>query len=85
METNARAELLAGLDRLHTTELGLLRIKRNLSLTEADVVDWCKRQIESPGSRISRKGKNWYIQAEGVLITVNAHSATIITARRVNG
>ncbi len=35
-------ELLENLDKLHTTELGVQRIKRNLSLDTEDVVSWCK-------------------------------------------
>ena len=31
---------------------------------------------------ITRKGKNWYITVEGCIITVNAHSFTIITAHK---
>ncbi|MCM1040463.1 MAG: DUF3781 domain-containing protein [Ruminococcus sp.] len=29
---------------------------------------------------IYRQGKNWYCEVEGIKITVNAHSYTIITA-----
>jgi len=35
-------KLLKNLDKIHTTELGLERIKRNLGLTDVDVVVWCK-------------------------------------------
>ncbi len=73
-------ELISNLDKLHTTELGVLRIKRNLSLDIDDVVDWCKEQIASPDSNIERKGKNFYITINGAIITVNAYSYTIITA-----
>ena len=44
---NADNELLKNLDKLHTTELGVERIKRNLSLDTDDVVDWCKAKINS--------------------------------------
>lgn len=70
------------LDKLHTTELGALRIKRNLSLDTDDVVGWCKRKIGSPDAAIERKGKNWYVTIEGCVITINAYSFTIITAHR---
>ena len=36
------------LERLHTTELGALRIRRNLKLDTEDVVAWCKEKIVSP-------------------------------------
>lgn len=70
------------LEQLHTTELGALRIKRNLSLDTDDVVDWCKRKISSPDAVIERKGKNWYVTIADCMITINAYSFTIITAHR---
>lgn len=73
------AILLSHLDELHTTALGVERIKRNLSLTVEDVVDWCRDIIRNPQSRIRRNGKNWYIENDKCVITVNAHSYTIIT------
>ena len=74
--------LLTHLDKLHTTELGIMRIKRNLSLNTDDVVEWCKAKISSPECVITRKGKNWYAQIDEAIITVNAHSYTIITAHK---
>lgn len=44
---NPENELLRNLDKLHTTELGVVRIKKNLSLETNDVVNWCKTKIES--------------------------------------
>ena len=73
-------DLIANTENLHTTELGISRIKNNLGLDTDDVVDWCKRQILSPACRITRRGKNWYAEVSGCIITVNAHSYTIITA-----
>ncbi len=75
-------ELLKNLDKLHTTELGEERIKRNLSLDTAYVVEWCKRRIYSKDAQITRSGKNWYINTDGCIITVNAKSYTIITAHK---
>lgn len=75
-------ELLEKLDRLHTTELGVVRIKRNLSLDTDDVVAWCKSKIRSDNAVITRNGKNWYVDVDGCIITVNAYSDTIITAHR---
>lgn len=72
-------DLQANLDKIHTTELGAERIRKNLSLGEDDVVAWCKRQIENPET-ITRTGKNWYVRGAGFVITVNAYSYTIITA-----
>lgn len=35
-------DLLNNIDKLHTTEMGVQRIKRNLCLNTVDAVDWCK-------------------------------------------
>lgn len=74
--------LVSNLEKLHTTELGVIRIKRNLLLNTDDVVKWCKSKIQSPKSIITRNGKNWYVQVEGCIITVNASSYTVITAHK---
>lgn len=70
------------LDRLHTTDLGQVRIRRNLQLNIDDVVSWCKQQITADSSQVIRKGKNWYVHIDGCIITVNAGSYTIITAHK---
>lgn len=75
-------ELLDNIDKIHTTELGVIRIKRNLSLTDEDVVEWCKEKIKQSNADITRNGKNWYINVDGCIITVNAYSYTIITAHK---
>ncbi len=80
--SDKKEELLLHLERLHTTELGVSRIKRNLSLEAEDVVEWCRGKLQSPEAVITRAGKNWYIEAEHCKITVNAHSYTIITAHK---
>ena len=77
---NPGQELLQNLSRLHATELGAERLKRNLSLKTEDVVGWCRAKISSDHARISRKGKNWYVSVDRCRITVNAYSYTIITA-----
>jgi intein-encoded DNA endonuclease-like protein len=79
---NTDNELLKNLDKLHTTELGVIRIKRNLSLNTDNVVDWCKTKINSFNAIIVRNGKNWYVSVDNCVITVNAHSYTIITAHK---
>ena len=77
-------DLLQNLNKLHTTPMGVDRIRRNLGLGDVipDVVAWCKNQIESPEATITRKGKNWYCRIDGCVITVNACSYTIITAHK---
>ncbi|MDE6607320.1 MAG: DUF3781 domain-containing protein [Lachnospiraceae bacterium] len=86
MSTQNENGLLLNIEKLHTTELGIIRIKRNLLLDEAaDAVEWCKEKIQSPDALIERRGKNWYVHIEHCEITVNAYSYTIITAHRKRG
>lgn len=75
-------DLIENIKKLHTTEMGTARIKRNLSLEAENVVEWCKAKILDASAIIERRGKNWYINVEHCEITVNAHSYTIITAHR---
>lgn len=75
-------DLLQNLDKLHTTELGIIRIKENLSLETDDAVAWCKMKVQSQDALITRNGKNWYVNVDGCMITVNAYSYTIITAHK---
>ena len=72
-------DLLNNLDKIHTTESGAQRIKRNLALEVDDIVDWCRQKFTN-AEQIILRGKNWYIYYENIVITVNAHSYTIITA-----
>lgn len=96
--TKMTSELLENLEKLHTTGLGVVRIKRNLGLMTDDVIGWCKNTILSAvknieneksgenngksANKIFRQGKNWYIKTDGCTITVNAHSYTVITAHK---
>ena len=71
--------LIENIDRLHTTDMGVDRIRRNLGLGNIDVVTWCKEKILKTDAVIERHGKNWYVDIDGCVITVNASSFTIIT------
>ena len=73
MEHNSEI-LYKNSEKIHTTEMGIERIKRNLDLNTQDVVGWCKNKILHNISLIIRKGKNWYISIEDIMITVNAYS-----------
>jgi hypothetical protein len=75
-------ELIKNIDKLHTTEMGANRIKRNLGLTNCDAVDWCRTRIMNNSAVIERQGKNWYVRIDGCIITVNATSYTIITVHK---
>ena len=72
--------LLSNIDKVHTTEMGIDRIKKNLGLDTDDVVEWCKNKVLDEGCNICRQGKNWYCEIDNIKITINAYSYTIITA-----
>lgn len=76
-------DLVANIDRLHTTEMGAARIKRNLSIGDVDAVQWCRARILDRDAVMERRGKNWYVRVGGCEITVNAHSYTVITAHKI--
>ena len=75
-------ELLDNLDKVHTTEMGVDRIKRNIEVDVEDIVGYCISKIKQENAVIERKGKNYYVNVDGIIITVNASSYTIITAHK---
>ena len=76
--------LLYNIDKVHTTEMGIDRIKRNLKLDTNDVVEYCKNKILNKDCNIYKKGKNWYCEIDHIKITINSYSYTIITAHTIN-
>lgn len=73
--------LLNNLDKIHTTPMGKERITKNLKLQE-DPVFYCIEKIKDKNTKITRTGKNWYAETDNEIITVNAHSYTIITVHQ---
>lgn len=72
--------LLDNINKIHTTEMGVDRIKRNLKIDTVDVVEYCKNKIVNENCHIYKQGKNWYCEIENIKITINSYSYTIITA-----
>ena len=72
-------ELINNLSKLHTTEMGYARIRKNLKIDE-DVVEYCKNIIKNDKCILLKEGKNWYCTLDNIKITINASSYTIITA-----
>ena len=52
--------LLDNINKIHTTELGVDRIKRNLKIDIVDVVAYCKNKVLDENCHIYKQGKNWY-------------------------
>ena len=75
--------LLDNIERIHTTEMGVDRIKRNLKIDTDDVVEYCKNEVLKKQCSIYKQGKNWYCEVENIKITINSYSYTIITAHIV--
>jgi hypothetical protein len=57
------------------------RISRNLNIDTVGLTAWCREKIKNADTVI-RKGKNWYVHTDKVIITINAQSYTIITAHK---
>lgn len=75
-------DLIENINKLHTTQMGAERIRKNLSVETDDIVQWCRIKILDEGTLIERQGKNWYAYTAHCRITINAHSYTIITAHK---
>lgn len=57
----AKEALLAALPRLHTTPLGLTRLRRNLCLSEdTDPVTFCRDLLSREDCTVLHLGKNLY-------------------------
>ena len=81
---NDKKILLDNIDKIHTTKMGVDRIKRNLKIDSDDVVKYCKNKMLDKKCNIYKRGKNWYCEVENIKITINSYSYTIITAHIVN-
>ena len=75
--------LLDNINKVHTTEMGIDRIKKNLKLNTNDVVEFCKNKILDKNCNIYKQGKNWYCEIDNIKITINSYSYTIITAHLI--
>ena len=68
--------------KLHTTKMGINRIKKNLNLKDEDVVEYCKNKMLDNKCKYFKKGKNYYFEIDNIIITVNAPSYIIITSKK---
>ncbi|MCP4184481.1 MAG: DUF3781 domain-containing protein [Hyphomicrobiales bacterium] len=75
-------------ENFRNTDLGLMRIAKNLGLqgmTDSDVVHHCYKIILStPVSEIEIRGKNYYLYSQkySAILTINRSSLGIITAKQ---
>jgi hypothetical protein len=80
---DSKEVLLSNIDKVHTTKMGIDRIKRNLRLNTTDILLYCKNKILDKNSYIYKQGKNWYVEIDNIKITINSYSYTIITAHLI--
>ena len=69
--------LLDNIDKIHTTEMGIDRIKRNLKIDTADVVEYCKNKVLDKNCNIYKQGKNWYCEVENTKITIRSEERRV--------
>ncbi len=79
----SRDVLLSNINKIHTTEMGMNRIRKNLKLNIDDVVEYCKEKVQDQNCNIYKQGKNWYCEIDNIKITIHASSYTIITAHSI--
>lgn len=74
--------LINNIDKVHTTTLGIERIKKNININN-DVVEYIKNKILNKKSNIYIKGKNYYVEIDNIIITINSYNYCIITAHTI--
>ena len=73
--------LLENVDKIHTTEMGVSRIQRNLGIAD-EPVSYCISKLKKKASVVKKEGKNYYVDVDDCIITINSSSYTIITAHK---
>jgi len=87
MNEQLREEIVDGFGN---TELGFLRIRRNLGVThlsDQETEAYLRELLQSTLlSDIEKRGKNYYFSntAEDAVLTVNSYNYTIITAKKLS-
>lgn len=71
--------VLENVEKIHTTEMGIGRIQKNLGIDE-EPVGYCISKLKKEDSVVVKEGKNYYVEVDGCRITINSSSFTIITA-----
>ncbi len=74
--------VLNNINKIHTTELGVIRIKKNLGLDNVDVISYIRDIINSNDSRVVKKGKNFYCSYRDIVITINSYNYSVITLHK---
>ena len=75
--------LISNINKIHTTKLGIERIKNNLKINN-DVVTYLKNKILDKNAKIYKQGKNYYCYIDNIRITINSNNYCIITAHIID-
>ena len=73
--------LIENIDKIHTTEMGIGRIQKNLGI-DTEPVSYCISKLKKEESVVKKEGKNYYVEVDDCIITINSSSFTIITAHK---
>ena len=73
--------LLENIDKIHTTEMGIGRIQKNLGIDD-EPVSYCISKLKQENAIVTKEGKNYYVAVDSCRITINSSSFTIITAHK---
>lgn len=76
-----KKNLIENIDKIHTTEMGIGRIQRNLGIDD-EPVGYCISKLKQDNSVVTKEGKNYYVNVDDCIITINSSSFTIITAHK---
>lgn len=60
MHIEYKKALFDNIDKIHTTEIGMDRIRKNLKIDTMDVVEYWKKKILDRNCNIYKAGKNWW-------------------------
>lgn len=77
-----REVLIENIDKIHTTEMGIGRIQKNLGIEE-EPVSYCISKLKQENSVVAKEGKNYYVEVDDCIITINSSSFTIITCHKI--
>ena len=83
VQAHGKNILINNIEKIHTTPMGENRIKRNLQIN-GNVFATIKDILLKDSSTVYKSGKNYYCEYDNIIITINSHSFTIITAQIKN-
>ena len=73
--------LIENIEKIHTTEMGVGRIQKNLGISD-EPVSYCISKLKQDNATVTKEGKNYYVKVDDCTITINSSSYTIITAHK---